>query len=128
MLTRLHIIWSFAQWNIHFRLKFHTFVIMHFMTMSLSVKHLHQTFVINFTKQMIKKKLNSTQACLWRLLHEEISDIDQFIINEIACSPFETRKLRRLICHWNTHVFPIFGHVKFWPVKVLFLFKADRIW
>ena len=23
--------------------------------MSLSVKHLHQTFVINFTKQMIKK-------------------------------------------------------------------------
>ena len=95
MSTRLHIIWSFAQWNIHFRLKFYTLVIMHFM--SIYVKHLYQTLVINFTKQMIKKKLNSTQACLWRLLHEEIWDLDHFIINQIACSPFETRKLRWLI-------------------------------
>ena len=60
MLTHLHIIWSFAQWNIQFRLKFYTFVMMHFM--SISAKHLYQTFVINFTKQMIKKKKrNSTQ-------------------------------------------------------------------
>ena len=95
MSTRLHIIWSFAQWNIHFRLKFYTLVIMHFM--SIYVKHLYQTLVINFTKQMIKKELNSTHACLWRLLHEEISDPDHFIINQIACSPFETRKLRWLI-------------------------------
>ena len=25
MSTRLHIIWSFAQWNMHFRLKFYTY-------------------------------------------------------------------------------------------------------
>ena len=25
MLTRLHIVWSFAYWNMHFRLKFYTY-------------------------------------------------------------------------------------------------------
>lgn len=43
------------------------------------------------------KKLSPTQAYLWRLLHEVTSDLDQFVINEIARSPFETRKLRQLI-------------------------------
>ena len=63
--------------------------------------HICETSIPNacykFYQANDKKKLNSTQACLWRLLHEEISDPDHFIINQIACSPFETRKLRWLI-------------------------------
>ena len=69
--------------------------IMYFM--SISVKHLLPNVCYKFYQANDKKKLNLIQACLWRLLHEEISDLDHFIINQIACSPFETRKLRWLI-------------------------------
>ena len=125
MLTRLPIIWSFAKWNIHLRLKFHTFMIMHFMTMSLSVKHLYQTFVINFTRQMIKKtQLNSSvplTASTWRNIR-----FRQFIINEIACSPFESRKLRRLICHGILMSFLYLGMPSFRKLRYYFFSRQTE--